>query len=34
MIPGDIIILDSFPYNASHKIDKNKLIDDYLKQQL
>jgi D-alanine--poly(phosphoribitol) ligase subunit 1 len=33
MIPGDIVTVDSFPYSTSHKIDKNKLIDDYLKQQ-
>lgn len=34
MIPGDIEIVREFPHNASHKIDKNKLIDDYLNRQL
>ncbi len=33
MIPGDIVVVKSFPYNSSHKIDKNKLVDNYLKQQ-
>ena len=33
MIPGDIVIVKEFPYNTSHKIDKNKLTDDYLKMQ-
>ena len=33
MIPGDIVTVGSFPYSTSHKIDKNKLIEDYLKQQ-
>lgn len=34
MIPGDILIVDSFPVNVSHKVDKNKLIEQYLKVQL
>ena len=29
MIPSDIIILDKFPYNTNHKIDKNELINIY-----
>ena len=33
MIPGDIDIVDKFPYNSSYKIDKIKLIDEYLKRQ-
>lgn len=33
MIPGDIVIVNKFPYSTSHKIDKNKLIEDYLKKQ-
>ncbi|MGD0710004.1 MAG: AMP-binding protein [Bacteroidales bacterium] len=33
MIPGDIDIVDKFPYNSSYKIDKLKLIDEYLKRQ-
>jgi D-alanine--poly(phosphoribitol) ligase subunit 1 len=33
MIPGDIIIVSDFPYSTSHKIDKNKLIAEYLHQQ-
>jgi D-alanine--poly(phosphoribitol) ligase subunit 1 len=34
MIPGDLIIVDEFPHSVSHKIDKNKLIEDYLKMQM
>lgn len=34
MIPGDIDIIEEFPYSTSHKIDRKKLIDDYLKRQL
>jgi len=30
MIPSDIIEVEDFPYNSSHKIDKNKLIETYL----
>lgn len=30
MIPGDIVIVPEFPHSTSHKIDKNKLIADYL----
>jgi D-alanine--poly(phosphoribitol) ligase subunit 1 len=33
MIPGDIDIVNEFPYSTSHKIDKNKLIEEYLKRQ-
>ncbi|MDF2437283.1 MAG: hypothetical protein K0Q95_1659 [Bacteroidota bacterium] len=33
MIPGDIIIVDEFPHSVSHKIDKNRLIDNYIKAQ-
>ncbi len=33
MIPGDISIVSNFPYSSSHKIDKNKLIEEYLKKQ-
>lgn len=33
MIPGDIDIVSDFPYSTSHKIDKKKLIEDYLKRQ-
>ena len=29
MIPSDIIVLDKFPYNTNHKIDKNELINVY-----
>ncbi len=31
MIPSDIIVLDKFPYNTNHKIDKNELINIYKK---
>ena len=34
MIPGDVDIVNEFPYSISHKIDKNKLIENYLKQRL
>ena len=33
MIPGDFVVVNQFPYSTSHKIDKNKLIDNYLTQQ-
>lgn len=33
MIPGDIEIVSNFPYSSSHKIDKNKLIENYLQKQ-
>ncbi|WP_418178778.1 AMP-binding protein [Aliarcobacter lanthieri] len=29
MVPSDIVILDYFPYNLNHKIDKNELINIY-----
>ncbi|WP_419677536.1 AMP-binding protein [Aliarcobacter lanthieri] len=29
MVPSDIVILDYFPYNPNHKIDKNELINIY-----
>jgi D-alanine--poly(phosphoribitol) ligase subunit 1 len=29
MIPSDIVVLDKFPYNTNHKIDKNALINIY-----
>jgi D-alanine--poly(phosphoribitol) ligase subunit 1 len=34
MMPGDFVIVDHFPVGTSHKVDKNKLIADYLKVQL
>lgn len=34
MIPGDIDIVKEFSYNISHKIDKNKLIENYLNRKL
>jgi acyl-CoA synthetase (AMP-forming)/AMP-acid ligase II len=33
MIPGDIDLVSDFPYSSSHKIDKNKLIENYLQKQ-
>jgi D-alanine--poly(phosphoribitol) ligase subunit 1 len=33
MIPGDIVIVKEFPYNANHKIDKAKLASDYIFSQ-
>ncbi len=33
MIPGDIVVVSEFPYNISHKVDKNRLVSDYLVQQ-
>lgn len=29
MIPSDIVVLEKFPYNTNHKIDKNELINIY-----
>lgn len=29
MVPSDIVAVESFPYNANHKIDKNELINIY-----
>lgn len=34
MIPGDIVAVKEFPYNNSHKIDRNKLIENYLATSL
>jgi D-alanine--poly(phosphoribitol) ligase subunit 1 len=34
MIPGDIIFIDELPYTINHKIDKNKLLQDYLNKML
>ncbi|CAN5504243.1 D-alanine--poly(phosphoribitol) ligase subunit DltA [soil metagenome] len=33
MIPADFIVVSEFPHSTSHKIDKNKLIEDYIFQQ-
>lgn len=33
MIPGDVIIVNEFPHSVSHKIDKNKLVADYILEQ-
>jgi D-alanine--poly(phosphoribitol) ligase subunit 1 len=33
MIPGDVDLVEDFPYSTSHKIDKNKLIENYLQKQ-
>jgi D-alanine--poly(phosphoribitol) ligase subunit 1 len=30
MIPSEVIVIDDFPYNVSHKIDKNKLVELYM----
>ncbi|MBK9400205.1 MAG: amino acid adenylation domain-containing protein [Bacteroidetes bacterium] len=30
MIPAEVIVIDDFPYNVSHKIDKNKLVEMYM----
>jgi D-alanine--poly(phosphoribitol) ligase subunit 1 len=34
MIPGDFMIIDDFFYSSSHKIDKKRLIEEYLKSEL
>jgi D-alanine--poly(phosphoribitol) ligase subunit 1 len=34
MIPGDLVLVDHFPYSANVKIDKKKLSEDYIKEQL
>jgi len=33
MIPGDVVIVKEFPHSVSHKIDKGKLVEQYLKAQ-
>lgn len=33
MIPGDVVIVPEFPHSVSHKIDKNKLVQDYIQMQ-
>ncbi len=33
MLPGDIKIIEKFPYNKNHKIDKAKLVEMYIKLQ-
>jgi|GEM_PF-5530197 len=33
MIHGDFVVANKFPYSTSHKIDKNKLIENYLIEQ-
>ena len=30
MIPSEVLVIGDFPYNVSHKIDRNKLVEDYL----
>ncbi|MES2628043.1 MAG: amino acid adenylation domain-containing protein [Bacteroidota bacterium] len=30
MIPGDIVVVEDFPYGASHKIDGKKLVEEYV----
>jgi len=30
MIPAEVIVIADFPYNVSHKIDRNRLIESYL----
>jgi len=34
MMPGDFAVVDYFPVGTSHKVDKNQLIAQYLKEQL
>lgn len=33
MIPGDVVIVTEFPHSVSHKIDKGKLVEEYVKTQ-
>ena len=33
MLPGDIVCVEEFPYSSSHKIDKKKLIEEYIAKQ-
>lgn len=30
MLPAEVIVVDDFPYNVSHKIDKNRLVEMYM----
>lgn len=34
MMPGDFVTLENFPVGTSHKVDKKKLTEQYLKEQL
>jgi D-alanine--poly(phosphoribitol) ligase subunit 1 len=34
MIPGEILVLTTFPVSSSHKVDKKKLLEMYLENQL
>ena len=29
MVPSEIMVLKDYPYNLSHKVDRNKLIELY-----
>jgi D-alanine--poly(phosphoribitol) ligase subunit 1 len=33
MVPGDVALVEDFPYNSNHKIDKNQLTERYVKRQ-
>jgi len=33
MIPGDIVVVQDFPFTVSHKVDKQRLISDYILNQ-
>ncbi len=33
MIPGDIDVVNDFPHSTSHKIDKKKMVDEYLQRK-
>jgi hypothetical protein len=33
LVKGDISVVASFPQSISHKVDKNKLIENYLQAQ-
>ncbi len=33
MVPGDVALVEEFPYNSNHKIDKNQLTERYVKRQ-
>lgn len=32
MVPGDVALVEDFPYNSNHKIDKNQLTERYVKR--
>ena len=32
MVPADLVLVDAFPVNSSHKTDRKALIEGYIKR--